>query len=1081
MVRSRLKNIGFVVALIAFISAGGGSALASSVTVTVTVPGGNNAGAGTLPLASGQTPTTFSVAGGDPAIASKVVSPLDPPCDRYSTITGTDWITAATSQAPCGPNDGVGKTTTYTVTFALPAGSTSPHIDGSFYADNRASVALNDTQLAAQVGAENPANYGYPPTPPSEAPPPTPFGSSSGFLAGTNTLTFTVDDSSEVTGLDYVATVTYDLPADLSVSVDDGALTAVPGNGATYTIAATNNGPGDVTGAQVDDNFPAAFGSVNWTCTATLGGSCPASGSGDVHQSVDLPTGAKAVFTATGTISPAETGSVANTATVTAPVGVTDAAGNNSQTDTTTLTPQADLEPTIVSPSSPQVAGAQTGFDYQVKVTNNGPSNFVGSYSVTGTLPAGFSFDPSGGCTGSGQSFTCSSGSGVTAGAFDTYPVHVRVAPSVPDGSSPSAIVALTSDGTYDQNGENNSAGTDPNVSIIARADLQPTIAAPSGNQVAGDPGGFDYTLIVTNNGPSDNIGGYTLAGVLPTGVSFASAKLNGSPTGVCGSGEGGFGFSCAVTATMPHGTVDTLLVHVTVDHSVGDSSPDASVTVSSGGTIDDNSENDTAHTSPDVVIVTRADLAFDSVSRAPSPIYANITPAQNTVTYTVTFHNAGPSDARHSTLKLNPALAVHLTGAEWCQVVGASCGPYTAYTAAGIDAGQVAPTAPTTLLIRAHTIPSDRNGPFSVTQGFALSVPAPTTDPNGANNTTSASSTEVDTVPSPVRNVQAVAGNANAIVTFEPPSNTGGQPITQYLVTLTPAGGGSPITVPASAPQVLCPNGVASDCYRLNISPLVNGTLYTIDVQARNAVGLSDLNPATRATVTPSANAAASIVAPAQTGSLTTCATATPTSPTCAQYVIPSGAGGVFGSLGNITFGQTGFPANLCGGSACIGQGGTANNTRAGAQNLGALAGYNDRTKPLQEIITWDATTIPTIYTREERCRTGELDWDCYPNNVPVYYETSFVLANFPTATGTRLNFHFCGFPVIFGGAGNSSFARPKPSRPGPYNGYLDTAGSACIKQMSVLSSRTNPAVNGDVQVTINLTSDSDALAGHH
>ena len=39
----------------------------------------------------------------------------------------------------------------------------------------------------------------------------------------------------------------------------------------------------------------------------------------------------------------AATGNLVNTATVTAPAGVTDAAGNNSATDTDTATPLADV------------------------------------------------------------------------------------------------------------------------------------------------------------------------------------------------------------------------------------------------------------------------------------------------------------------------------------------------------------------------------------------------------------------------------------------------------------------------------------------------------------------------------------------------------------------------------------------------------------------------------------------------------------------------------------------------------------------------------------------------------------------
>ena len=65
--------------------------------------------------------------------------------------------------------------------------------------------------------------------------------------------------------------------------------------------------------------------------------------------------------------------------------------------------------------------------------------------------------------------------------------------------------------------------------------------------------------------------------------------------------------------------------------------------------------------------------------------------------------------------------------------------------------------------------------------------------------------SVEIDTVPSPVQNVQALPGNGNVIITWEPPANDGGQALIEYRLTVTPAGGGSPITVPLDAPQVLC------------------------------------------------------------------------------------------------------------------------------------------------------------------------------------------------------------------------------------------------------------------------------------
>src|SRR5437879_1890849 len=135
--------------------------------------------------------------------------------------------------------------------------------------------------------------------------------------------------------------------ADLSVTLTDGVTTVNAGTSVTYTIVVTNNGPGNATGATVSDNFPAIFTGVTFTATQTGGASgFTAHGSGNINDTVTMPSGSVITYTATGTISPsAPSGSLSDTATVTAPSGVTDNnLTNNSATDTDILTLQADLK-----------------------------------------------------------------------------------------------------------------------------------------------------------------------------------------------------------------------------------------------------------------------------------------------------------------------------------------------------------------------------------------------------------------------------------------------------------------------------------------------------------------------------------------------------------------------------------------------------------------------------------------------------------------------------------------------------------------------------------------------------------------
>ncbi len=136
--------------------------------------------------------------------------------------------------------------------------------------------------------------------------------------------------------------------ADLAITKSDGVATVTPGGSTTYTITVTNNGPSEVTNATVADAAPAGLTFGTWTCAVSnpgAGGTVTtgcgaASGSGNLNTTVTMKAGAVIVYTVPATVSPAATGSLANTATVTAPLVVTDPdAANNSATDTDVVIP----------------------------------------------------------------------------------------------------------------------------------------------------------------------------------------------------------------------------------------------------------------------------------------------------------------------------------------------------------------------------------------------------------------------------------------------------------------------------------------------------------------------------------------------------------------------------------------------------------------------------------------------------------------------------------------------------------------------------------------------------------------------
>jgi uncharacterized repeat protein (TIGR01451 family) len=219
--------------------------------------------------------------------------------------------------------------------------------------------------------------------------------------------------------------------ADLAVTKTDGQVTAVPGQTITYTIVASNSGPGDATSATVSDVLPPALLAVTWTCAASPGSSCAGSGSGNINDTVDLAAAGTATYTVTGTVSSAATGTLSNTVTVTASGGGTDPnPGNNSATDVDTLTPVTDL--TIAKTDSADPVSPGDPLTYTLTISNAGPSDSSAA-TVTDALPTSVTFvssnPPSPTCTFASATVTCSLGP-LAAGASAAVTIDVTVNPT---------------------------------------------------------------------------------------------------------------------------------------------------------------------------------------------------------------------------------------------------------------------------------------------------------------------------------------------------------------------------------------------------------------------------------------------------------------------------------------------------------------------------------------------------------------------------------------------------------------------------------------------------------------------------
>lgn len=126
--------------------------------------------------------------------------------------------------------------------------------------------------------------------------------------------------------------------ADMSITKSDAFTQVSQGQTVTYTIVVEKNGPTDVIGASVTDSFPAELTGVTWTCAASGGASCTASGTGDINDTVDLPVGSSATYNASGTVTVGASGNLSNIASIAPPGGITDPdSTNDADIDTDTI------------------------------------------------------------------------------------------------------------------------------------------------------------------------------------------------------------------------------------------------------------------------------------------------------------------------------------------------------------------------------------------------------------------------------------------------------------------------------------------------------------------------------------------------------------------------------------------------------------------------------------------------------------------------------------------------------------------------------------------------------------------------
>jgi uncharacterized repeat protein (TIGR01451 family) len=400
--------------------------------------------------------------------------------------------------------------------------------------------------------------------------------------------------------------------ADLELTKTDSPDPVLAGELLTYTLSVHNAGPSSAAAVQLTDTLPAG---VPFDSATPAQGTCLES-LGIVDCALGTIANGATVNVAIK-VRPDTPGTISNQAAVTSLALDGDTADNNAAAETT-VEPAADLS--LTKSDDPDPVRVDEQLTYTLGVHNAGPQTAT-SVALTDTLPSGVAFDSvtstQGTCNEAGGVVECALGD--IAGGDDAG-VEIKVTPSTAGTITNQASVSSE---LADPDSADASASVQTTVEPVA--DLSLTKSDSPDPVLVEEL--LTYTLSVHNGGPS-NATGVSVTDTLPAGTTFGSAVPS---QGTCSESSGVV--TCGLGA-LANGA---------------DASIEIKVTPNSPGTITNQAEvtsdaHDPATADNSASAATTVQRVADlSISKTDSPDPAV---AGEQITYTLTAHNAGPSNA---------------------------------------------------------------------------------------------------------------------------------------------------------------------------------------------------------------------------------------------------------------------------------------------------------------------------------------------------------------------------------------------------------------------------------------------------
>lgn len=351
--------------------------------------------------------------------------------------------------------------------------------------------------------------------------------------------------------------------ADLAIQLSDSVDPVVAGADFDYQARVRNLGPEAATGVRVNLLLPAGItslgsGSQGWTCQGAGTVECSLGGS--------LAAGAESLLLLRA--GAAGSGTVIATASVLGSIN-DPAQANNSDSESTTIQPAANLADLAVSASAPASAAAGARVDISATIRNLGPGPAAvvrlqaqpnGALAFESGSGSGFS------CTASGGALDCHGGS-LPSGASVTLQLQALIAATASNSVSAGFSVSST---TPDPVAANNATTASIAVSAAQQgADLSISKTDSADPVSFGEQ--FAYTLTVRNLGPGA-ASGVVVRDPLPAGLGFVSAA---GPGFAC---TGGANVVCSAAAPLAAGQQLSIVVTVTAPDTAGSVTNEATV-----------------------------------------------------------------------------------------------------------------------------------------------------------------------------------------------------------------------------------------------------------------------------------------------------------------------------------------------------------------------------------------------------------------------------------------------------------------------------------------------------------------------